>query len=292
MNLIYSDYDIVDLPNESLILSSHCISKVTSEKLISIMHKLKKHQAPIEETHLTDTLLKLELPKTETIQFLQQAIGLKIQPEDIYFKKLLITHDWEDKNEIESVFSQELNCKYKISENLDTLLEDIGKQPCFICIICTQYDYARLKKTYFSLADANPYSAISVAYFNGNTFIVDQPYMASIGNPCHFCQIDRQLNHQKFSNSRNSWPALLKFCMERNTTLPIQKPGLLQRSLAIGLLVKKIKLHTEGSQEFRYQDDALSSITVDLDSGFITEESNPHWHSCNCLRSKNEKYSA
>ncbi|MGJ7518479.1 McbB family protein [Pseudomonas baetica] len=293
MNLIYSDFDIVDLPNESLILSNHSISKVASEKLISVLRNLKKRQHnSIKEMHLINILSKHELPQTEAMLFLQGAIGLKTQISDIYFKNLLIVHDWKDKTEIETALNQELTCKFKVIENLDTLLEDTKNQSCFICIICTRYDYAKLKKAYFSLADSNPRSAICVAYFNGNIFRIDQPYLSSIGNPCHFCQIDRQLNYEKCNNSRKSWSALLKFCMERNTTLPVQRLGLLQRSLAIGTVIKKIKLHTEDSQELRYQDNALSSITIDLNNGLITEEPNPHWHSCNCLRSKNEKYTA
>lgn len=162
----------------------------------------------------------------------------------------------------------------------------------FICIVCTKYDYQKLKALYFSLADSTSQSAISVVYLNGNILRIDQPYIASIGNPCHFCLIDRQLNYEKCSGTRNSWSALLKFCIERNTALPSQKLSLMQRNLAMDALIQKIKFHTEDNQGFKYQDNVLSSMAVDLNTGSISEDPIPHWHSCSCLRSKNEKYTA
>lgn len=293
MNLIYSYYDIIDFPNESIIVSSIGVSKIASPKLLNALQELKKqHQTSIAKAHLDQILLKHELPQPETLLFLQSAIGLNPEPSDIYFKKTLILHDWEEKTEFEKIIEEELTSDYLITEDQESLSAIAMDHAYFICIICMRYDYQRLKKLYFDLADSTSHSAISVAYLNGNIFRIDQPYMPGIGNPCHFCLIDRQLNYEKCSSTKNSWSSLLKFCMERNTTLPVQKLSLLQRSLAIGAIIKKIKLHTENGQEFRYQDNSFSSMTVDLNSGLITEEPSPHWHSCNCLRSKNEKYTA
>ncbi|MFS2198867.1 McbB family protein [Pseudomonas sp. Pseusp3] len=293
MNLIYSEYDIINLPNESLIISSYGVSKTASTKLLSVLQELKKqNKTSITETLLNDTISKQKLQKKAAHLFLQNAIGLKPEPSEIYFKKALIAHDCIEIEEFKTTINQELTCEYIISENIESLTEQAKGNSYFIIIMCMQYDYIKLKKLYFSLADAAPCSAISLAYLNGNIFHIDQPYVPSIGNPCHFCMIDRQLNYEKCINSQNSWTTLLRFCIERNVTLPSQKLSALQRSMAIGAIVKKIKLHTEHGSEFRYQDNVFTSTTVDLIKGSITEEPSPHWHSCNCLRSKNEKYTA
>jgi McbB family protein len=197
-----------------------------------------------------------------------------------------------ENEEFETMIGQELTCEYEIVEDLDSLVELSKGNSYFVEIICMQYDYAKLKELYFNLADSAPCSAISVAYLSGNIFRIGQPYIASIGNPCHFCLIDRQLNYEKCNKTQNSWSALLNYCIERNIALPSQNLNLLQRSLAIGAIAQKIKLHAEHGRETRHQDNALSSMTIDLNNGSITEELCPHWHSCNCLRSKNEKYTA
>ncbi|MHC8354028.1 McbB family protein [Pseudomonas sp. LB3P81] len=293
MNLVYSEYDIINLPNESLIVSSIGASKTTSAKLVNVLQELKKqHRTCVTELTFNKIVSKNKLAKKEAYLFLQNAIGLKPQAPMAYFKKALIAHDWKEKKEIETIIGQELTCEYEITEDLDRLLERAEGDSYFIVIICLHYNYSKLKKIYFNLADSSPNSAISPAYLNGKTFRIDQPYIASVGNPCHFCLIDRQLNYEKCSNTQNSWSALLKFCMERNITLPSQQLSVLQRNLAIGAISQKIKLHTEHGQEVRYQDNVLSSMIVDLNKGAITEEPSPHWHSCNCLRSKNEKYTA
>lgn len=94
MNLTYSNYDIVKLPNESLIVSSNGVSKLASTKLLNALLELKKqHITSIAEAHIDEILLKYELPKSEALRFLQSAIGLKPEPSNIYFKKTLILHD-------------------------------------------------------------------------------------------------------------------------------------------------------------------------------------------------------
>lgn len=293
MNLVYSEYDVIKLPEESLIISSAGVSKTTSAQLLTVLQELKKHDRRcITKALFTELVLKNRLSQQEAFLFLQNAIGLKPQSPNIYFKKALITHDWKEKNELETIISEELICKYEIVGNPESLSKRAQGVSHFIVIICMQYNYSKLKTLYFDLADSSPNCAISVAYLSGNTFRIDQPHIANIGNPCHFCLIDRQLNYEKCNNTRNSWSALLKFCMERDITLPSQQLSVLQRNLAIGAIVKKIRLHTEDEQEYRYQDNALSSMTVDLNNGAITEEPSPHWHSCDCLRPKNEKYTA
>jgi McbB family protein len=292
MQLIFSEFDIINLPNESLIISTDGASKTDSKKLLIVLQELKKQQSPKISKALFDKVISAQkLPLKETYSFLNFAIGLKNQPSEIYFKKVLIAHDWSNREEFEAIIDQEVKFDHEIVNDIDSLIDRARGNVLLIKIICMQYNYSKLKDLYFCLADSSPSSAISIAYLSGDVFRISQPYIPSIGNPCHFCLVERQLNYEKINESRNSWSALLNFCVDRNITIPAPNLSLLQRNLALGALTKKIKLHTEHNQGFRYQDNSLSSMTVDLNSGLITEELSPHWHSCTCLRSKYEKYS-
>lgn len=291
MNLIYSEYEIIDFPNESLIVSSIGASKTCSLEILNILHKLKALKSScIDDALLNSIILKYKLPPKDVFLFLQNAIGLKPQPSEIFFKKTLIVHDWKDKKEFENIIDQELTCDYEIVEDLESLYALASGKSCFIILVCMKYDYAKIKEAYFHLAELAPFSAISVAYVSGNTFRIDQPYVAEIGNPCHFCIIDRQLHYEKCGSSQNSWSALLNFCMDRNLSLPLQNLSFMQRCLAVGAITKKIKFHTEHTDEFHFQDNILTSTVVKFNKGIVGEESIAHWHCCTCLRSKNEKY--
>ena len=291
MQLIFSEFDIISLPNESLIVSTNGASKTDSKKLLIVLQELKKQQSPRIPKALFDKIVSTQkLPIKETYTFLNLAIGLRNQPSEIYFKKVLIAHDWSNPEEFKALIDQEVKFDHEIVNDLESLVDRAQDNAFLIKIVCMQYNYSKLKNLYFCLADSSPNSAISIAYLSGDVFRISQPYIPNIGNACHFCLIERQLHYEKINESKNTWSALLSFCVDRNITIPAQNLSLLQRNLALGTLMKKIKLHTEHNQGFRYQDNSLASMTIDLNSGLITEELNPHWHSCTCLRSKHEKY--
>jgi len=292
MQLIFSEFDIISLPNESLIVSTNGASKTDSKKLLIVLQELKKQQSPRIPKALFDKIVSTQkLPIKETYTFLNLAIGLRNQPSEIYFKKVLIAHDWSNPEEFKALIDQEVKFDHEIVNDLESLVDRARDNAFLIKIVCMQYNYSKLKNLYFCLADSSPNSAISIAYLSGDVFRISQPYIPNIGNACHFCLIERQLHYEKINESKNTWSALLNFCVDRNITIPAQNLSLLQRNLALGTLMKKIKLHTEHNQGFRYQDNSLASMTINLNSGLITEELNPHWHSCTCLRSKHEKYS-
>ena len=147
-----------------------------------------------------------------------------------------------------------------------------------------EYNYTKIKDLYFKLAALSPQSAISVAYFTGTNFCISQPYIHEIGNPCHFCTIDRLSSYESTTESKNAWSKLLSFCRLKELAIPSKKLTLLQKNLALGLLIQQIKLYTEDDSNLKYQDSALQSASIDLTNGSISEDSAPHWFLCRCLR--------
>lgn len=240
MQLIFSEFDIVSLPNESLIISINGASKTESKKLLVVLQELKKQKLPSIPKALFDKIVSAQkLPLKETYTFLNFAIGLKNQPSEIYFKKVLIAHDWGNREEFEAIIDQEVKFDYEIVSDFESLIDRAEGNAFLIKIICMQYNYSKLKNLYFCLADSSPSSAISIGYLSGDIFRISQPYIPNIGNPCHFCLVERQLNYERINESRNTWSALLSFCVDQNITTPAPNLSLLQRNLALGTVIKK-----------------------------------------------------
>lgn len=164
------------------------------------------------------------------------------------------------------------------------LVESLQDLRCFIVLLCHSYNYNKVKELYFDVARASPKSAISVCWRMGNIFCVGQPYVAEIGNPCHFCIVDRLLNNESVVPAKNNWAGVLAFCKERHLDAPAKPLSLYQEMIVIGAIIKGVKFFTEYGEGNRYQDNILHGTYLKLNDGQIFEESNSHWYMCDCLR--------
>jgi McbB family protein len=285
MQLTFIDYNLLRLQKNTLLISDCGATKITSKRLHAALIELKATgKKSIDTDELNQIFTNNKLPTKNTKHFLESAINLKAAPDNPYYEKTIILHDWPVKGELEAIASQELNAEHAFFYNDSALIEESKNGAKFIKIINMQYDYSRIKNLYFKLIRLAPASAISVSYLTGKIFHVGQPYINELGNPCHFCIIDRQLNYEQRNPSRNNWTALMRFCHDQNIASPSQHLNLLQRNLAAGAILRKISLHTEYDVGRRFQDNAVSTTSVDLDTGTLTEEIVSHWHSCDCLR--------
>jgi len=285
MQLNFSDYSLLNLRENTLLVSPCGAIKITSTKLKAALTELQSRgKTSIDDGRLNKILRTNKLPLRSTKLFLESTINLKAKPSEPYYKKILILHDWPEENELERIAEQELNSEYKFIYDNDALIEEANKEPQFIKIITTQYNYKKIKTLYFKLTHLAPTSAISVSYVGGNIFHIGQPHINDLGNPCHFCAIDRQLNYERRNASKNSWTKLMRFCQDHDITTPSQRLNLLQRNLAAGAIIRKIRFHTEHDVGRCFQDNVISSTVVNLNTGALIEEIIPHWHSCDCLR--------
>jgi len=285
MQLNFVDYSLLNLQKNTLLISNCGAIKITSKRLHSALVELKAlGKTSIGTNELNQIFKKNKLSPENTSLFLKGAINLKPAASKPYYKKTIILHDWPKKYELETIVSQEINSEHDFVYNDEALVETAENGPDFIKIINMQYNYSRIKELYFKLIRIAPASAISISYLSGNTFHVGQPYTNELGNPCHFCIIDRQLNYERRSPSHNTWTTLMRFCHDHNIVTPSQHLNLLQRNLAAGAIIRKIRLHTEHDVGYRFQDNAVSSTSIDLDTGNLVEEIVSHWHSCDCLR--------
>ena len=282
MNIIIPNYEILNFEAESLVVSDVGISKVHSQPLLKVLRKLKLSNV-MTKVELDEMLAEYGLHQNEAFQFLEKIIPLK-SVEEIYFEKTVVVHDWGGQVDIESLFREELSGSLEFKSFSDEVVESVQPFRCFVVLLCHSYDYENVKNLYFDLARASPKSAISVCWRMGNFFCIGQPYIAEVGNPCHFCIVDRLVNNESIIPAKNNWASVLAFCKNKHVGVPTKALSLYQEMLVVGAVIRRIKFFTGYSDGFRYQDDVLHSSYLQLTDGQIFEESNSHWYMCDCLR--------
>jgi len=285
MNLTISSYEILNFSSENLLVSKRGVTKVNSRSLLAALRKLQSYTS-ISKGELDDMLSEHDLNPSEAFEFLEKAISIKQCVDDIYFEKTIVAHDWGESGDLERLLKSEITTPLEICKGVGKLPNNVSNKKYYIVILCDSYDYDSIKKVYFDLARVAPESAISIGYRTGGSFCISQPYLPSLGNSCHFCNVDRMINYEDYKSSGNNWSKLLRFCKSKHVAVPVNPLNVLQRSLVVGALIKKIKLLTSPDAERRYQDNILQETHVDFSGAFVRDVSVSHWHMCDCLSLK------
>ncbi|ONH56040.1 McbB family protein [Pseudomonas cedrina] len=282
MNIIIPNYEILNLDKESLVVSDVGISKIHSEPLLNVLRKLKLSNV-MTKVELDEVLAENGLVQNDAFEFLEKIIPFKCV-EEMYFEKTIIIHDWKGKVDVEELFRGELPGCLEFKSFKSGLVDPDKTFRFFIVLLCYSYDYESVKNLYFDLARASPKSAICVCWQMGSVFCIGQPYIPEIGNPCHFCAVDRLINNEAIMPAKNNWSSILSFCRNRQVGIPANALSLYQEMIVVGAVSKKIRFFTEHSDGFKYQDNVLHSSYLQLVDGQVFEESNSHWYMCDCLR--------
>lgn len=282
MNVIIPNYEILNFDAENLVVSDVGISRIHSQSLLEVLRKLMLSKIMTKE-ELDEVLAESGIGGDEAFEFLERIIPLKTVDE-IYFEKTMVIHDWRGQANIEVLFRQGLSGLLELKPFSSEVVESVRNLRCFIVLLCDSYNYKDVKELYFELVRASPKSAISVCWRMGNIFCVGQPYIAEIGNPCHFCIVDRLINNELVVPEKSNWASVLAFCKDRHLDVPVKALSLYQEMIVIGAVIRAIKFFTEHGEGYRYQDNVLHSSYLKLGDGQIFEESNSHWYMCDCLR--------
>lgn len=282
MNIIIPNYEILNFEAESLLVSDLGISKIHSQSLLKALRELKLSKL-MTRAELDEVLAENGLNQNDAFAFLERVIPLK-SVEEIYFEKTIVVHDWAGRVDVESLFKSEISTCLEFKSFSSELVELVTNFRCFIVLLCYAYDYEHVRKLYFDLARASPKSAISVCWQMGSVFCIGQPYIAEIGNPCHFCSVDRLVHNQSVKTAKNNWASILAFCKNKRIAVPAKELSLYQEMIVVGAVIKKVKVFTGHVDMHKYQDDILHSSYLQLMDGQVSEESNSHWYMCDCLR--------
>lgn len=282
MNLNIQNYEILNFPSGNLLVSRRGVTKVNSRSLLAALRKLQNYSC-ISKVELDCMLSEHELNPIAAFEFLEKTISISEVTSDLYFEKTIVAHDWNDGGDLERLLKSEITTPLEVREDIDSLLGSVVNRKYYIVILCSNYDYDHIKKIYFNLARVAPESAISIGYRTGGSFCISQPYLPNLGSSCHFCNVDRMMNYESYKASENHWSKVLNFCKGKHIAVPVNSLSVLQRSLVVGALIKKIKLLTSPDAERRYQDNILQETHVDFNGAFVRDVSVSHWHMCDCL---------
>lgn len=225
---------------------------------------------------------KIQPPSRRNILFFRTNTHIPKKELTSYFAQIVIAHDWDD--EFEKTLTDELPSPIRTHKINKKLMNEISSPETFILIIPKDPHHHELKEIYYSIALKHPKSALCVAMRIADFFYVSQPYLPELGTPCHFCNIDKISHTERVRPSTNSWFSLLNFCHDHDLAAPKQTYTRLQRSLAIGLILERLKLWTYPGYGHRTQDRITSAAYINLVNGQTTEEQVAHWAMCECLR--------
>lgn len=283
MKLSIENYNLLNFNNENIVISTKGVSRISSPSLLEVIKKLGNRKS-ISDTDLYRLFNEHELDRDDAYRSLEAALGLKKQEGKLFFDGIIVAHDWEDDKLLQALISSELS-----ESTITCLIPELSEatknaSKKIIAIIYKNYDYNNLKKTYFELAIGSPDSMIIVCYSAGDNYIIGQPYFPRIGSPCHFCSIDKLINHETYKTSKNTWSSLLNFCRNKFIPTPSAQPTLYQKTLIIGAIIEKIKLMNSVNGINRYQDNILQETNLSLRSGYASDFTVAHWCMCDCLR--------
>jgi len=276
-------YEILNFPAGNLVVSKRGVSKITSPPLLAALTKLKNYKN-ISKDEFNEILSEHGLNPEAAYEFLERTLSIRESVGDVYFEKTIVAHDWSESSDFEALLRSEIDTPLEVRNISGSLRDVVLDRKYYIVIACMNYDYDFIKKIYFDLIGVAPDSAISVCYRTGNSYCISQPYLPKVGNPCHFCSIDRLINYEEYHSSKSTWSKLLQFCKSKHIAVPASPLNILQRSLVVGAIVNKIKLLTSPDGECRYQDNILQDSYVDFNGNFVRDVPVSHWHMCDCLR--------
>lgn len=286
MNLKISDYEMLNFADARLVLSEKGVTTINSSQMWTVLKEIKEAMADGElykdELELDRLILGQDLPTVETKNFLNKIINLGKIERNPYYDDVWVVHDTTSDHAI-NMLSSEIATSHKLFKLDELDVNALTGKKVFIQLHFEKYNYETLHRLYFKIAAISTGSAISVSYFRGKYFSVSPPYIPEVGSPCHFCEIDRVANLESEIRTRHTWSGALRFCRKNGAAVPSPQLSLLRQCFCIGLLANRINVYTSRNFGRRHQDSAFCLATVNLNTGFISEEKIPHWPLCACL---------
>lgn len=281
MKLNIYNYELLNFDSASAIISEKGIARVDSPAMLKLLKELKSVEC-ITKSDLNTMCSNHSLDPTSAYNFLKTAIRIEGEKNIHHFNTALIAHDWGETSSLKKILSSEIE-NLSVCDIKNLAISTNKQNEHYVIILCSHYNYTNIKKLYFNIAKQWPKSAISVCYGSADLFHISQPYIPEIGNPCHFCTIDKLISNEIHSSSANTWSRLLNFCKGKSIDLPCTKLTLLQESLLLGAIARTIRLVSGATITHKYQDNILQATTINLSTGHISQSSATHWHLCDCL---------
>lgn len=280
-----NNYEILNFESDTLLYTKSGITKINSLPISSLLEKLENLKTQtLSENNLFEIIEQYNIDPQEALSFLKNTNTIQSIKGNPHYSKATLYLDWKCTTDVQAAIS-ELPKKNIILASMKN--NDYPDNIAELFIISTlDLHPMKLREFYFEICKRNPDSAIILGYFIENKYHLSQPFIPTTGNPCAFCSIDKVRNTERVRPGISQWAKIVNFCSDRTLALPQPAPTLLQRSLILGLILKKIDLYTSPQDIPSTQDSNILTTTLDLETGEITNEIFPHWSMCHCLRIK------
>jgi McbB family protein len=284
MTIKICNYEILNFDDDRILISEKGIHKINNSKLWDALSEINSlTDKEIENNELSEIIARHGLPHDSTVDYLKKTLKIREALNLAPYEKVIIIHDLSNAKRLECHAHNEIIKDCEIFQTRNFEPETIRNTKNFFVLLAEKYNYQKLSELYFKIATLAPQSAICVAYSISDCYCVSQPYIPEIGNPCHFCGLDRLIDYETRLKSNSSWASLLHFCKGKGINIPVKKKTFLQDSMAFGLIFQRVNLYTSPGSARRHQDSVLASATMNLTTGLISEEIISHWFLCKCL---------
>lgn len=281
-----NNYEILNFAPDTLLYTKSGITRLNSPNITSLLSDLENLKTQIlPKENLENLIKKHNLEPQEAFSFLMNTNTLQNIKNKPHYSHATLYLDWKLNTEIKAAISETKSNKINIEEKIEGTPIPVNESKLFI-ITTLDLHPIKLRKFYFEICNKNPESAFILGYYIEDKYHLSQPFIPVTGNPCAFCSIDKIRNMEKLRPGISQWAKVLDFCFDRTLTIPRPTPTILQRTLILGLIQKKINLYTSLQDPMFTQDMTTLGTTLNLESGEITDEAFPHWSMCQCLRMK------
>lgn len=280
------NYEILNFEQDPLVYTSVGVTKITNEGIFNALKEIvKKKGQAVTRASLTRIFKQESVAVDSAISFLKDINVLGEEEAVPALKKAVIYCDWPIGAELVELIRGEGRNKIELRKLDDVSLER-SAEPVFFIIATLKLDVSKLQAVYFELCSLNPLSAISLGFSNGSHFHLTEPYIPSLGNPCAFCTINRVIYYEGMMPSQHQWSKLLAFCCDKGIPLPAIDSDGFKKLLIMMLLARSSKKMIFPRTAKTTQDETLQALTIDLESGRVTDVPSVHWPICHCLRAE------
>ncbi|MFJ4445662.1 McbB family protein [Pseudomonas sp. NPDC089422] len=277
------NYEILNFEQEPVIFTSTGFTKLVDPKMTSTLVRLgSMNTQHLSEGDLESLLRSEDLQPEPATEFLKSLSVLGDEVSLPYLKRVVIFTDMVISESLKKFLEEQRRQRLQILP-LPNDLPAIASSPTLFVFACMKLRPNSIKKMYTTVLQQNPGSAASIGFVSGNYFHLTEAHLPEIGNPCAFCTFDRISHYERLRSSHHYWSRIWAFCSAQNLDLPLTPINEYQRTLIFGAIVEFADKLTQAPKLRSTQDRILLSRTVNLQNGFLTEDSSIHWPLCECI---------
>ncbi|MFJ4348865.1 McbB family protein [Pseudomonas sp. NPDC089401] len=276
------NYEILNFESDPVLFTSVGFTRLVDPKITRALARIEGMNAQyLSEKELETVLLTEDLQPTSATHFLKSLSVIGEAACLPHFKSATIFTDLPLPNSLKKHMEEQRYGRLKI---LPLPVEaPFAASPALYIFACMTLRPHTIKFLYHDTLKKNPSCAVSIGFVSGNSFHLTEAYLPEIGNPCAFCTLDRISYYENLRGSHHNWSNIWAFCNSNNMDMPTAPLNEYQATLIMGSIAEYADKLTRAPKFRVTQDRNLTSRTLNLQNGALTEDSSIHWPLCECI---------